>query len=506
MLKTGSLFFFLVAVSSICIFPGIAYSQSISTPLEAKNFVKPTSYDELSTYVNQLDESSALLNAEIIGSSVQGRNLYALLFSGTTFGLDASKLKVLIFAQQHGNEQSGKEGALLLAKELLQAHNRYLFKKLDIAIVPQVNPDGSEVNKRRNANDMDLNRNHVILTEPETQALHRLFDRYLFEVTMDVHEYSPYGEDWEAYGYRKNAEITIGVTTNPNVSGEIRKYSNDEYVPYILKYLNDNSFSSFIYCPGGPPGVDYIRHSTFDVNDGRQSLGIQNSLSFIQEGMNGQDDYSDNLRLRTQSQMTGMRGLIEFSYNHKDQIREMIHKERMDLLTGKSNSSVSIQSIHVNDGRKLSLPLVSYKGMRDTVVIVDDYRPIVKSILNIEKPVGYLIPMQSKELHDWADRQDVGCKIYSPNPGDKLEQYYIISIDSIDFEGDITINPGVEVHQISPSSLDGHYCFVSTSQLKGNMLVLAVEPKSMLSLATYSKYAHLVRKNEFYPIIRVLNK
>ncbi|MBK6344422.1 MAG: hypothetical protein IPF68_00550 [Bacteroidales bacterium] len=62
---------------------------------------------------------------------------------------------------------------------------------MDFALIPQINPDGSEVNKRRNANDADLNRNHLILTEPETMALHNFFDKYRFEVTMDVHEYSP---------------------------------------------------------------------------------------------------------------------------------------------------------------------------------------------------------------------------------------------------------------------------------------------------------------------------
>jgi murein tripeptide amidase MpaA len=62
---------------------------------------------------------------------------------------------------------------------------------MDIAIVPQMNPDGSEQNQRRNGNNADLNRNHLILTEPETMALHRFFDNYLFEVTMDIHEYFP---------------------------------------------------------------------------------------------------------------------------------------------------------------------------------------------------------------------------------------------------------------------------------------------------------------------------
>ena len=76
-----------------------------------------------------------------------------------------------------------------------------------------MNPDGSEINVRRNANGADLNRNHLILTEPETIALHRLFNKYLFEATMDVHEYYPYTEDFISYGYIKYFDEQIGTTT-----------------------------------------------------------------------------------------------------------------------------------------------------------------------------------------------------------------------------------------------------------------------------------------------------
>ena len=169
------------------------YSQQ--TPLELNNYQKLTSYDELTKFVYQLDSLSDILEVEIIGQSVEGRNLYALKFSNSEFGKDTSKIKVLIFAQQHGNEQSGKEGALLLATNLIKPILVDLLKYFDLVIIPQMNPDGSEINVRSNANGMDLNRNHLILTEPETIALHKLFDEYLFEATMDVHEYYPYTED-----------------------------------------------------------------------------------------------------------------------------------------------------------------------------------------------------------------------------------------------------------------------------------------------------------------------
>ncbi len=482
------------------------FSQQISAPLVKNNYLKVTSYEELTAFIKELDEKSDLLKTETIGQSVKGRNLYALKFSTSEFGKDKSKLKVLFFAQQHGNEQSGKEGALLLAQALTSPENKYLFDKIDFAIIPQMNPDGSEANKRRNGNSMDLNRNHLILTEPETMALHRFFDKYLFEVSMDVHEYSPYGEDWEKYGYRKNADVTLGATTNPNISEAIRNLSNNEILPFVLKYLADRKFSSFEYCPGGPPEIDYIRHSTFDVNDGRQSLGILNTLSFIQEGMNGKDDSIENIRHRSEGQMTGMLGMLKFIYSHKDQAKKLVAEGRKELITAKPGEKISIQSEHVRTGQKLSIPLYSYFSKKDSTVVVNDYRPVVKTITDVQKPAGYLIPKQAKNLVEWAGKHALVIQDFKMQKGLKIEQYFIRRIDSIDFEREIIINPVVEGTEFSGNILPSDYLYIPTDQLKGNLIILALEPKSELGLVTYKEYAQLLRIGETFPVLRVVKK
>ncbi len=479
------------------------FAQQITTPLEKNNYLKVTSYDELTAFIKQLDEKSELLKVEVIGQSAQGRNLYALEFSSSEFGKNKSKIKVMFHAQQHGNEQSGKEGALLLAQILLKPENRYLFDKIDFAIIPQVNPDGAEVNQRRNGNDMDLNRNHLILTEPETKALHKFFDKYLFEVTMDVHEYYPYGGDWEKYGYRRNSDETFGVTTNPNVSEKIRTLSNNEVFPYWAKYMSANNFSSFVYAPGGPPEQDYIRHSTFDINDGRQSYGIQNTLSFIQEGLNGTDAFVDNIRHRAEGQMTGMRGMLEFVYLHKAEIKKMVTADRKALTAGKTNLKVSIQSDHFNNGEKLTMPLLSYSTKKDTVVIVNDYRPVVKTLTDVQKPAGYLIPKQNKELVEWVGKHALIATEFKNQKGQKINQYFIQRIDSMDFERDIIINPVVEAKEFKDNIMPSDYLYIPTAQLKGNLIVLALEPKSELGLVTYKQYAHLLKVGEMYPVLRV---
>jgi len=488
-------------IIAIVFITGFVFAQQ--TPLEKNSYSKVTSYEELTEFIYQLDESSDLLQVEPIGKSVEGRNLYAMKFSSSQIGSDKSKIKVLIFAQQHGNEQSGKEGALLLARELLKQENKYLFDKIDFVLIPQMNPDGSEKNQRRNGNGMDLNRNHLILTEPETIAMHYLFNKYLFEVTMDVHEYAPYGDTWKNYGYRFNNDEEVGVNTNTNISDKIRLLQKQNYLPYIKKYFNDRNFSYFEYSPGGPPEIDYIRHSTFDINDGRQSLGIQNTFSFIQEGLNGKDNLIDNIKHRAEGQMTGMMGLLEYSYNQKDEIKKLVDDEREKLISDNFGNKVAIQLDHFANGTKLELPLLSYYSNTDTVILVNDYRPIVKSIYEVERPDGYLIPKQLTEIVDWAKRHSLLIEPYKKTNNDIVEQYFITGIDSMDFEREIIVNPDVEKKEIQNNFNEDDYYFIPTNQLRNNMIVTALEPKSELGLVTYKKYEHLLKVKENFLILRI---
>ena len=474
------------------------------TPLQKSNYSKITSHSELSQFIKGIGKKSDLIKTGVIAKTAEGRELYAVFFSKGIFGKNKSKIKVLIFAQQHGNEQSGKEGALLLIDELLKPENRYLFNKIDFALVPQMNPDGSEKNQRRNNNKMDLNRNHLILTEPETIGLHNLFNKYLFEVTMDVHEYAPYGDTWKKYGYRENNDEEIGTNTNINVSEDIRMLSKKSYLPFINKYLNDRHYSYFEYSPGGPPDTDYIRHSTFDINDGRQSFGIQNTFSLIQEGLNGKDGFLDNIKHRVEGQMIGMRGLLEYAYSHKVEIKDLVARGRNKLIKSVLNNKVAIQLDHFPDGTQIEVPLLSYSTNEDTVITVQNYRPVVKSLLDVERPAGYLVPKSLKEIIDWADRQSLKYYDYKKSVGDKIEQYNIAGIDSIDFEGDMTVNPVVEVKEISDKLVKGDYIYIPTRQLRNNMIIIALEPKSELGLVTYKNYEYLLKKGEKYPVLRLV--
>ncbi len=59
-----------------------------------------------------------------------------------------------------------------------------------------------------------------------------------------------------------------------------------------------------------------------------------------------------------------------------------------------------------------------------------------------------MVPKSLKEIVDWADRHELTYSDYKKSDDDKIEQYYISGIDSMDFERDIIVNPTVEVKTI----------------------------------------------------------
>lgn len=482
----------------------ILYAQNLFTPLEKSKFTKLTSYKELSEFILEVDTFSNLISSEVIGKSTEGKNIYVIKFSNSNFGTDNSKIKILIFAQQHGNEQSGKEASLLLIKELVKPENQYLFNKIDFALIPQMNPDGSEKNKRTNGNGIDLNRNHLILTEPETIALHKYFDKYLFEVNMDVHEYWPFDEEWKKLGFRKNFDVTIGAVTNINISEKIRKFSYEKYLPYIFNFISSNGYSVFHYLPGGPVGIDYLRYSTFDINDGRQSFGIQNTLSFIQEGINGEDYNIDKIEQRAKSQMIGMLGLLKFSYDNKNKIKKFVTDERQKLIENHVEDKVAIQLEHISDGTRLKLKLFSYNSGEDTTVTIEDFRSKVRTLYNVKRPNGYLIPKELLNLKQWLDNHNLiysnaDLKIFK-----EIVAYQVDSVGKIDFERDTIINPYISEINVTNQIKMSDYYYIPLNQLKNNMIVIALEPKSMLSLYTYKNYSYLINTNQKFKILRVI--
>ena len=250
----------------------------VQTQLEESGWTELTTYERMMDYLSSLAKTSPRVKMESIGASVSGRSIPALFFTDDDSFASRRDEKpvVMIICQHHGNEPTGKEAALIVARRLLQEDSS-LLDKLDLILVPQVNPDGSEAGERRNANDMDLNRNHVMLSEPESNAVHQLFLDWMPEVTLDVHETNVSSSNWMSVGYLKDPTEQFGGVSNLNIAPAVRALAADVIEPEVGRRIREAGVSYHEYVVGGPPETRRIRFSTTDRLINRLSMHTRKS-------------------------------------------------------------------------------------------------------------------------------------------------------------------------------------------------------------------------------------
>lgn len=120
---------------------------------------------------------------EVIGTSTLGKSIYKL-------SLGTGEKKVLAWSQMHGNESNGTHAMLDMWHTLLSAEHlaEDLFGQLSLDFVFQLNPDGSELWTRRNAYDIDLNRDFLKMSSKELPFLKALVERQNYDFAFNLHE------------------------------------------------------------------------------------------------------------------------------------------------------------------------------------------------------------------------------------------------------------------------------------------------------------------------------
>lgn len=476
-----------------------------TTPLEEAQADVLTSHQEMMGFLVDLKEGTEAFTMDTVGTSVEGRPLVLLHFTGGNGAGagGAGPLKVLIFAQQHGNEPSGKEAAIALARDIATGAFTDFMPQVDFYLIPQVNPDGSEALQRRNADDMDLNRDHLTLTTPEVQAVHQVFRGTLPHVVLDVHEYGITGSSWVDQGIRKDFGQQIGGLSNANMPMALRSYAWDRVIPHMKTELEPRDVALQRYVVTDGPDARF-RYSTAALNDGRNSTGIYNTLSFLIEGRNGLT-VEENIRERTRQQLETMKAFLSYFGANASEVRSLVEEQRQELAGPDAPEEVHLVMDYVPDPERptLSVGVVEIEtGARDTLVI-QDYHPVVETTLSVTRPVGYLIPPDQEEVLAVLGRHGADMRPVQDPMTVRAEVYRIRGVEEAEKEDKDFLDVSVTVEKRRMEVPQG-YVYVPTQGLQSNLIVTLLEPQSQWGLAPLSEFDDLLTVGSEYPILRVV--
>lgn len=185
-----------------------------------------------------------------LGSSIEGRPIYDV-------SVGTGDTQVLMWSQMHGNEPTATMAGLdlfnfLSADDQFNALRQEILTNLTLHFVPMLNPDGAEVFERRNAIDIDINRDALRLTSPESRILKNIRDSLNADFGFNLHDQSTYytaGVNEKpatisflppAYNYEKDVNevrekamqmiVQLNEALQYYVPGQVARY-NDDFEP-----------------------------------------------------------------------------------------------------------------------------------------------------------------------------------------------------------------------------------------------------------------------------------
>ncbi|MFQ3334687.1 MAG: hypothetical protein ACI94N_000023 [Candidatus Arcticimaribacter sp.] len=127
-----------------------------------------------------LKENDLLAALTTIGFSAQGKPIYSYHEGNGPF-------KVLMWSQMHGNESTTTKAMLDFWMYLKTPAASDLLDQCTFVMIPQLNPDGSDAYTRFNANEVDLNRDAIDLSQPESLVLWSVYDQFEPHYCFNLH-------------------------------------------------------------------------------------------------------------------------------------------------------------------------------------------------------------------------------------------------------------------------------------------------------------------------------
>jgi hypothetical protein len=536
-------------------FIGAQGKTVLPTPAEATGYREYSQNEAIAAFLSLLDASSGRLSVSIVGRTLPtdeygARDIYLAVVSeggaAAPGGLDRTKPTVLFTAAQHGNEQSAKEAVLWILRDLAVGDLRPLLDKINVLVIPQTNPYGNFMNIRANELGLDMNRDHIKLEAEGVRAIHRVFRAWMPEVTIDVHEK---GDDY----YR----VSIGCVSNINIGRDLQGFSRKVILAEVEKNLGKKNIAFHEYLVTEDLGVDTSsgaaygrgeagpreemkRYSTTDLNDGRNSLGIFGTLSFIQEAASRHD--LETLRDRTRWQYQGLRAFLESVAGHAPEILRMVRYDRTGLLErtkpGPDETSVvhlrmkfardpkepqlllkkfeqtesavrGILKVDKKAGETLSSGDIAPYPLPSNVRVVDDvvkhWFPNVESTLAVTRPRGYIIGGDRLDVVETLLALGVEVGTFLKDDLVDAEVYEVTGIvpANLDYLAPETIDVVAKPRSVPVRKSD---FYVSCDQPAANLIPCLLEPQSEFGFIRYWKFKLVPDAGGIFPIFRFAGK
>jgi hypothetical protein len=440
-----------------------------------------TSQAEMEAYLVALKARVPALVLDSLGRSAQGREIPYLIF--TQEGLtDAAAIVALgrpilwFIGLQHGNEPAGGEAMLALAAKLADGPLKAYLDRVTVVVVPRANPDGAAAFTRATGSRADLNRDHILLTLPESAALHAKLIELPPDVVIDAHEFSVANRWLQKFAVIEASDAMFLYATHPMVHPAITALAEGVFRPALEGAWQAHGLTSFWYhTTSYRPDDKLVSMGGNAPGIARNAFGLMGAVSFLIE-TRGVGVGMQAFQRRVATHVLAAEAVIATAAADPRLLRDTVAEARRASATARADLVVA----HRLAVEPVDLPMIDPETARDrpTTVPFKDSRAVTATEKRA-RPAGYLLISDAAAIADRLALDMVAvCTVAEPAT---IEAEAFMLKGAVKRTNRESINPdqSVEVEPVAKSlALPAGARFVPMAQPAAAIAAAALEPDS----------------------------
>ncbi len=498
----------------------------LQTRAERTGYQETTGFGEVVEFVEVAAALSDRVHVTSFGTTVEGRSLPLVVVGDVPDARPASvmaagRLRVWVQANIHAGEVCGKEALLMLLRDLATGGRAEWLSSLTLLIAPIYNADGNErmaldnrpyqlgpvggMGTRRNAQDLDLNRDHMKLESPEARALVRAYRDYDPHVVIDLHTTN---------GTQHAYHLTYAPPLHPNTYPAIDALLRDEWLPAVTDAVRATDGWDFYHYGNLPRGEGAAPSwRTFDHRPrfNNNYVGLRNRIALISEAYAYapfQERVAATLRFVEES--------LAFAHEHSTRIAALIAEADGTPVAGQRLATRAVprrssQPVEILLGRTEEVPHPETGDpMRRRLdvterTLMDEYVAFEAAEDGLEvAPASYYVPSEFESVVDLLAAHGVDAEPLEADAAVAAEQFVIrdTSLAERPFEGHRlrTVEGAWEaVERTVPAGT----LVVPVTPRLGRLAFALLEPRSDDGIVNWNRLDERIEADPIYPILRV---
>lgn len=480
--------------------------KRIKTPLEQNGFQRYSSSGEIVHYLRMFASIAApLARLDCIGHSAQGREILALYCGDRSKDPHAAqqKLRIMLVGSQHGaSEAAGCEALLYLIRAVLSGELQCLLEDFEFMIVPNANPDGRERDSSKNGNDVNINRDFVLLSQPESCALDTAVLRYQPMVVLDMHESAVLKRKTLGLeGYLTDFEAQFDIACHPAISENLRNYAESQLLPALISAVEARGLRAQRYIREITSTKQPITHGDLTMRTFRNKAGLRGALAILLETpMEPKADPHPtfrNIAVRTEKQWNCLQALLRVLHLQCQPILATVMRDarfslpRIMPLNGsyvrRAESPQALITLRRRDTRQLeSIQFADHRA-----IAAHDF---------LQLPSAYIVQAHKDVFADLFARHRIPFTTMTESFEGLLESEVFAGGDTPEYA--CTVLDGYRERAVlAPGSL-----YASLRPDTARLLPLLLDPRSSSSVFQYPQFTQLIAARQPLFVARMFDQ